>query len=409
LAFAVVLLATPGLAEPFPVSAPEKVGLSSERLQRVSATLQQQVDSHRIPGAVLAVARKGRLVWYESVGFRDADTGAVMPKDAIFSIASMTKPMVSVAIMMLHEEGRLMLSDPIGKHLPKLADMSVASVRTDRAGNVVAETVPALRQPTILDLLRHTSGFGYGRDNSVWPVSSSFSALTYSAAEFVATLGKTPLLGQPGTIWEYGVSTDVLGFVVEAVSGKSLGAFLQDRLWQPLGMADTSFNIPDAKKGRYALAFRNDPYHGGAQGVLHLENKPMKFECGGGCAASTAMDYLRFAQMLSNKGSFGGRRMLSDKTVELMTSDQLSPDIRERTKSRTLAEGYGFGLGFSVRTQASLAGSAGEFGWGGSYGTTFWVDPQKDLVVVFMAAAPGHAGEVVRALVKTMVLAAVAD
>jgi CubicO group peptidase (beta-lactamase class C family) len=217
------------------------------------------------------------------------------------------------------------------------------------------ETVPAKRQPTIMGLLRHTSGFSYGSSGTTEAHKS----------------------------WE--------------------------RLWQPLGMIDTSFNIPEEKKARYALAFRNDPFTNNPQSALHLASEPMKFECGGGCAVSTAMDYLRFAQVLLNKGTLDGRRILSRKTVELMTSDQLGLDVRERTTSPTLAEGYSFGLDFSVRSQTGRAALAGDFGFGGASGTYFWVDPQEDLVVVFMAAAPGYMGQVLRVLVKNLVLASIID
>jgi CubicO group peptidase (beta-lactamase class C family) len=417
LTLAAVLLSGPVLADPFPTCVAETVGLSSERLQHLSATLQNEVDRHRIPGAVIAVARKGQLAYYKALGFRDPEAKIPMPRDAIFSIASMTKPMVSVAIMILHDEGKLFLSDPVGKYLPALANMQVATIKTDSAGGKRMETVPAKRQPNIQDLLRHTSGFTYGSSGNTeahksWPVSSSFSSLTYAGPEFIELLSRAPLLDQPGTVWDYGVSVDVLGLVIEAITGKSLGEYMQERLWQPLGMVDTSFNIPSAKKPRYALAFRNDPFTEDPQSALHLASESMKFECGGGCAVSTAMDYLRFAQMLLNKGTLQGRRILSRKTVELMTSDQLGSDMRERTTSATLAEGYSFGLGFSVRSQtgrALLAGSTGDFGWGGAFGTYFWVDPQEDLVVVFMAAAPGYIGQVLRALVKNLVVASIID
>jgi CubicO group peptidase (beta-lactamase class C family) len=417
LALAAVFFSLPVLGESLPICVPEKVGLSSERLQHLTTTLTAEVERRRIPGAVIAVARRGQLAYFEAVGFLDPDTGTPMPRDAIFSIASMTKPMVSVAVMILHDEGKLFLSDPVGKYLPALADMKVATVKTDSAGQKRLETAPAARQPTIQDLLRHTSGFSYGSSGAsmahqMWPVSSSFSSLTYTGGEFIAELSKAPLLDQPGTVWDYGVSVDVLGLVIEAISGQSLGAFMRERLWGPLGMVDTSFHIPKEKETRYARAFRNDPFKNHPQAVLHLASEPMKFECGGGCGVSTAMDYLRFAQMLLNMGSLQGRRILSRKTVELMISDQLGPDVRERTTSPALAEGYSFGLGFSVRSQAgraALAGSTGDFGWGGAFGTYFWVDPQEELAVVFMAAAPGYMGQVLRVLVKNLVLASIID
>jgi CubicO group peptidase (beta-lactamase class C family) len=417
LALAAVLLSSPVLADPFPTAAPETVGLSSERLRHLTTALQSEVDRHGIPGAVIAVARKGRLAYFEAVGFRDPEAKIPMPKDAIFSIASMTKPMVSVAVMMLHDEGKLFLSDPVGKYLTALANMQVATIKTDSSGAKRMETVPAKRQPTIMDLLRHTSGFSYGSSGTteahkLWPISSSLSSLTYTGPEFIELLSRAPLLDQPGTVWDYGVSVDVLGLIIETITKKSLGEFMQDRLWQPLGMVDTSFNLPNAKRARYALAFRTDPFTGNPQSALHLASEPMKFECGGGCAVSTAMDYLRFAQMLLNNGTLDGSRILSRKTVELMTSDQLGLDVRERTTSPTLAEGYSFGLGFSVRSQAgraAFAGSAGDFGFGGAFGTYFWVDPQEDLVVVFMAAAPGYIGQVLRVLLKNLVLASIID
>jgi CubicO group peptidase (beta-lactamase class C family) len=417
LALATALLSSNVFADPLPSSSPEQVGLSSERLQHLTAALQTEVDRNRIPGAVIAIARKGHLAYFEAVGFRDPEARIPMPRDAIFSIASMTKPMVSVGIMILHDEGKLFLSDPVGKYLPALARMQVATIKTDGGGESRVETAPAKRQPTIQDLLRHTSGFTYGssgatKAHGMWPISSGLSSLTYSGSEFVAALSKAPLIDEPGTVWDYGVSVDVLGLVIEAISGQSLGAFMQQHLWQPLGMVDTGFSIPQAKKARYALAFRNDPFTNSPQTALHLASEPMKFECGGGCAVSTAMDYLRFAQMLLNKGTLNGRRILSRKTVELMISDQLGEGVRERTTTPTLAEGYSFGLGFSVRSQASraaLAGSPGDFGWGGAFGTSFWVDPEEDLAVVFMAAAPGYMGQVLKVLVKNLVLASIID
>ena len=405
------------LADPLPVSAAEKVGLSPQGLQRLTATLKAEVDKGRMPGAVIAIARKGQLAYFETVGYVDAASKAPMPRDAIFSIASMTKPMVSVAIMMLHDEGKLFLSDPVGKYLPKLANMQVGVVKTDAAGKATVETVPATRQPTIQDLLRHTAGFLYGARgdtpvHKLWPASSSSSAVTYTGPEFIEALSKAPLAYQPGTVWDYSLSIDVLGLIVEAISGKPLGAFLDERIWKPLGMVDTSFTVPDAKKGRYALAFPNDPVTNKPQSVLHASGKPLKFECGGGCLVSTAMDYLRFAQMLANGGSLDGKRLLSRKTLEMMTSDQLGPEVRARTTSPVLNEGYSFGLGFAVRSQtgiAAYAGSAGDYTWGGAFGTYFWVDPKEQLAVVYMAATPGDIRTYYRTLVRNLVLQSIAD
>jgi CubicO group peptidase (beta-lactamase class C family) len=417
-ALAVMALGS-GPASPgsLPMTAPERVGMSSEGLERLTRSLRAEVDEGRLPGAVVAVARRGQLAYFEAVGFRDPGAKVPMPKDAIFSIASMTKPMVSVAIMALQEDGRLLLSDPIGKYLPGLANMRVATAGIDRAGTAAGETVPAERQPSILDLLRHTSGFTYGGSGTtdlhrMWPAWSAASSTTYTASEFIEKLSKAPLLHQPGTVWEYSLSVDVLGLVVEAVSGKSLGSFLRERIWQPLGMIDTGFSVPEAKRERYALAFAKDPLTNMPQSMLHAGSEPLKFECGGGCAVSTAMDYLRFAQMLANKGILDGRRILAAKNVELMTTDQLPQDVRAHSTSAMLAEDYGFGLGLAVRTRASktlLGGTVGEFYWGGASGTYFWVDPKEELVVVFMAATPTEIRDHFRRLVRTFVQSSIVD
>ncbi len=414
---AAVSLSCPVLADTLPVSAPDKVGLSPAQLQRLTATLKAEVEQGRLPGAVIAIARRGHLAYFETVGFREAAAKAPMPQDAIFSIASMTKPMVSVAIMMLHDEGKLFLSDPVGKYLPPLANMRVATILTGPDGKTRVETSPAQRQPTIQDLLRHTAGFLYGGRGTtdvhkLWPTSSSFSSVTYTASEFIAALGQAPLAYQPGTVWDYSLATDVLGLIVEAVSGKPLGVFLKERIWDPLGMIDTSFPIPDGKMARYARAFPNDPLTNNPQSVLHAAGKPLKFDCGGGCAVSTTMDYLRFAQMLLNKGTLDGQRILARKTVEMMTSDHLGAEVRARSTSPLLAPGYSFGLGFTVRTDtghAPLAGTAGDYSWGGAFGTYFWVDPNEEMAVVFMSAAPSEIRTYFRTLVKNLVLASILD
>ncbi|MDI9336318.1 MAG: serine hydrolase domain-containing protein, partial [Gammaproteobacteria bacterium] len=279
------------------------------------------------------------------------------------------------------------------------------------------DTVSAKRQPTLHDLLRHTSGFTYGGRgetaiHKLWPASSSSSSTTYTASEFIETLSKAPLLYQPGTVWDYSLSTDVLGLIVEVISGKSLGEFLHERIWKPLGMVDTSFVVPEAKKGRYALAFANDPLTNQPQSVLHASGKPLKFECGGGCAVSTTMDFLRFAQMLANGGVFDGQRLLSRKTVDMMTSDQLGTEVRAQTTNPILGEGHTFGLGFAVRSQVGFspfAGSAGDLSWGGAFGTYFWINPKEQLVVVYMAVTPGEARVRYRTLVQNLVLQSIAD
>jgi CubicO group peptidase (beta-lactamase class C family) len=406
------------LADQLTVIAPEKVGLSEERLQRLTAALQAEVDAGQMPGAVVAIARKGQAAYLHTFGWIDPVRKTPMALDSIFSIASMTKPMVSVAIMMLHEEGKLQLSDPIGKYLPQLAKMELGSVKTDPAGKATVERAPPKRQPTVQDLLRHTAGFPYGgtrRDHELiklWPAGSVDSAFTYSGPEFLEKLSQLPLQHEPGTVWDYSVAVDVQGFIVEAVTGKSLSAFLEERIWKPLDMADTGFSVPEAKKARYALAFANDPVSGKPQSIPHASGKPIKFDCGGGCAVSTALDYLRFAQMLVNGGTLDGKRLLSRKTIELMVSDQLGPEVRARTTNPILNEGYSFGLGFAVRSQtgiAPVAGTTGDYNWGGAYGTFFWGDPKEEMAVVYMVAAPGEGRGRLRTLVRNMVLQSIAD
>jgi CubicO group peptidase (beta-lactamase class C family) len=398
-------------ADPLPRAAPAEVGLSPRGLERIGEVLKADVDKGRIPGAVVAIARKGKLAYFEAFGFRDKAAGVPMTTDTIFSIASMTKPMTSVGILMLFEESRLLLGDPIGKHLPPLADRRVAVLPDDADGQTEIDIVPAHRQPTIQDLLRHTSGLTYGGRGTtavhkIYPASSSSSGSSMTGSEFIKKLGTLPLLYQPGTVWDYSLSVDVLGLVIEALSEQTLGQFLQERLFKPLRMPDTGFLIPPDKVTRYAKALPSDPDTGKPQSVLD-STKPLKFECGGGCAASTAGDYIRFAQMLLNKGSLDGTRILGRKTVEHMTADHLGPEVKNNIALVDASRaGYGFGLGVAVRKQdglSPLAGSTGDYSWGGAYGTNFWVDPKEELAVVFMAHAPGpirvHYRQVLNALV----------
>jgi CubicO group peptidase (beta-lactamase class C family) len=371
---------------------PESAGLSSPRLRRIGEALRREVEAGQIPGAVIGIMRGGKLAHLEAVGHRDPAAKAPLETDAIFSIASMTKAMTSTAIMCLVEEGRLLLADPVSKYLPPLAGLKVAEP---------GGTTRAPKQlPTIQDLLRHTSGLTY-RDrgttpaHALYPGSSVWAAERLSKDDTIAALAKAPLLFDPGSDWEYGFSTDVLGFVVEAVTGKALGSFLQERVWGPLGMTDTSFALPAAKRSRYALALGKDPLTGGDNPAIHHgTDKTQKWESGGGGAVSTASDYLRFAEMLRRGGELGNAKVLGRGTVALMTADHLPASFNNMIadKMDPAATGYGFGLGFAVRRQdgiAAMAGSAGDYYWSGVYGTYFWVDPKEELTVVFMAAAPG--------------------
>jgi CubicO group peptidase (beta-lactamase class C family) len=380
-------------ASPFVPAEPESVGLSSLRLRRVGEALRREVEASRIPGAVVGIMRSGKLAHLEAVGHRDPLANEPLKTDAIFSIASMTKAMTSTAAMMLVEEGRVLLADPVSKFLPPLGEWKVA----EAGGAMRAPKQP----PTVQDLLRHTSGLTY-RDrgtspaHALYPGSSVWAAERMSKDEVIAALAKSPLLFDPGSNWEYGFSTDVLGFVVEAVTGKSLGAVLQERLWGPLGMADTSFALPAAKRARYALALAKDPVSIIAnQPAHHATDKTQKWESGGGGTVSTVSDYLRFAEMLRRGGRLGSTDILGRGTVALMTADHLPASFNNMIadKMDPAATGYGFGLGFAVRRQdgiAAMAGSAGDYYWSGVYGTYFWVDPREELTVVFLAAAPGQ-------------------
>jgi CubicO group peptidase (beta-lactamase class C family) len=371
---------------------PEAVGLSSARLRRFGEAMRREVEAARMPGCVVAVARGGKLAHLEAIGYRDPAAKEPLKTDAVFSIASMTKPMTSAAIMMLVEEGRVLLGDPVSEYLPPLAELKVA----EPGGSTRAP-----RQiPTIQDLLRHTSGLTY-KDrgttpaHALYPGSSVWAAERLSKEETIAALAKSPLLFDPGSNWEYGFSTDVLGFVVEAVTGKALGSFLQERLWAPLGMTDTSFALPAAKRSRYALALAKDPVTGNANpSIHHGTDRTQKWDSGGGGSVSTAADYLRFTEMLRCGGRLGGADILGRGTVTLMAADHLPLSLNNMIadKMDPAATGYGFGLGFAVRRQngiAAMAGSAGDYYWSGVYGTYFWIDPKEELSVVFMAAAPG--------------------
>jgi CubicO group peptidase (beta-lactamase class C family) len=402
--------------DPLPRAKPEAAGLSSERLGRIAARLNADIEAGRLPGAVLAIARKGKLVYFEPFGWRDKDAGVRMTTDTIFNIASMTKPMTAVAALTLYEDGRLQIDDPVGKHLPQFAAMKVAVL--DAGGETIRETVPAGRPPTIQDLMRHTSGIIYGGRGStavhkMYPASSSAAAVTLGGQEFLDKLGALPLLHQPGSTWDYGFGLDVLGLVVERLTKQSLGTYLEAALFRPLGMHDTGFAVPAAKAARYARALPTDPETGKPQAVTPDLTKPLKFECGGGCLASTASDYLRFALMLQNGGTFGDTRILGRKTVEYMTSNQLGPEVRNLIGNAdpTRAD-YGFGLGLAVRTTPGvvrLMGSVGDYSWPGASGTNWWVDPKEELAVVFMAHSPGTIRWHYRQAINAMVEQAIVD
>ena len=404
-----IALAHTGASDPLPVVKPESVGLSSVRLERLAQTIRRDVDGGRMPGAVVAVSRKGKLAYYEAFGFADPAAKRPMAKDTIFALASMTKPMVAVATLMLAEEGRLLLNDPIGNYLPVLKDMRVATP---------AGTEPARRQPTLQDMLRHTAGVSYGNRGDT-PLHKLYSSKLRSAADqsgpqFLEELSKLPLHYQPGTTWDYSHGLDVAGLAIEAVTGKRLGEFLQERLFGPLAMVDTGFVVPAAKAGRIARPLAVDP-ETGRPPTFREPVKPWQYECGGGCASGTAADYMRFALMLMNKGALDGTRLLSRKSVEYMTADHLGPAVDVSRLHEFAVEhidGFGFGLGVAVRRQTGIAGvpgTPGEFLWSGAQGTMFWVDPKEEMAVVFLANTPGPVRRHYRELVKNLVVQSIAD
>ncbi len=340
-----------------------------------------------------------------------------MPKDAIFAIASMTKPMVGVGIMQLVEDTRIQMSDPVSRWFPSLGKLPVAAMKTDAAGQMILETVPARRPMTIQDLLRHTSGLTYGGRGATpahktFPASSGSAAAESTGKEFIERLSKVTLLYQPGSAWDYGFSLDVLGLVIEAETGRSLGSYLNERIWKPLGMVDTGFVVPPDKAKRYARALPKDPDTGAPQNFAD-RTRADKFECGGGCAVSTAADYVRFGQMLLNRGRLGGARILAGSTVDYMTSNQLDPSMQNTIEAADPTKaGFGFGLSMAVRTSSGgpgIMGYPGDFTWSGATGTDFWVSPKQQLVVVFMSAAPGPIRWHYRRLMNALVYQSIND
>lgn len=392
------------------VTSPETLGFSPERLQRIGRALNAEIEARALPGGVIAIARHGKLAYHQAFGALDPQAGTTMRTDAIFSIASMTKPMTSVGALMLYEEGRLMVNEPVGKYLPQLARMRVGTPGCDGSPS---QTVDIERDMTLQDLMRHTAGLSYGRGatplHKIYPAGSAWAAEKWTGDEFIERLSALPLHYQPGSMWEYSLGLDVLGLVIEKVSGQPLREFLSQRLFKPLRMRDTGFAVPRENVARYAQPLKFDPISKEPQ-TLRDGTRLHKFDCGGGCAVSTAIDYLRFAQMLLNGGKLDGVRILSRKTVEYMTADQLGPEVNmKHLRAYPNINGYGFGLSVAVRRGAGISGvmsSRGEFHWAGSTGTYFWVDPEESLAVVFMAHAPGPIRYYHRQLLHALVLQA---
>jgi CubicO group peptidase (beta-lactamase class C family) len=401
--------AAAGFSAPLPQVSPEDVGMSSERLGRLTNVMQRAVDSGELPGAVVMIAREGRLAYSKSFGWQDKARNVPMKEDAIFRIYSMTKPVVSVAAMILVEEGSLGLHEPISKYLPEFKTMKVAVENAD--GTV--QTVEAKRSITVQDLLRHTAGFTYGAFVQKTAVQKMYKdaglwSQKWTLGDFSRALAKLPLQFEPGTTWEYGHSTDILGRVVEVVSGKPLDRFLAERIFTPLQMADTAFDVPQAKQARLAEPIA-DKYTGVVPELIDVR-KPATFFAGGHGLVSTAGDYLRFVQMMVNGGSLDGVRILGPRTVQYMASNHLNAKIA-LGNAYIPGAGYGFGLGFGTRLDPGMSewpGNAGEFYWGGYAGTYFWIDPQDELVVTYMSQEPQRRQHY-RVLLRNAVYQAIVD
>jgi CubicO group peptidase (beta-lactamase class C family) len=406
----------------------EQVGVSTKKLERIREVLKTEIDRGNLPGTVVMVARKGKFIYGDAVGFQDKAEGKAMSLDSVFRIYSMTKPLVSVAAMMLVEDGKVQLTDPVSKFLPAFKTQRVSVALADaQFARITYTTVPADREMTVQDLLRHTSGLAYGEITQNAPVKDAYAkagvylpgvrdydSRDMTSAEQAERVAAAPLAHHPGTVWEYSLSSDILGRVVEAASGKRLGEFLDERLFKPLGMVDTAFSLPADKMVRLAQPLAVDLPSGQPIKVIDVAVAP-KNDSGGAGAVSTAADYLRFTQMLLNGGQLNGVRVLSRTTVELMTSDHLGTRIAApRTPGELLlgTPGYTFGLGFAVRQGAGVAGvpgSAGEFMWAGYAGTYFWVDPKEQITAVFMSQAPSPIRAYYRKLVKQLVYQAIVD
>jgi CubicO group peptidase (beta-lactamase class C family) len=389
-----LFLAASAVAQDLPLTKPESVGLSSERLERIGTTVQRSVDDKRIAGAVTLVARRGHVTWFKAQGMMDREAGKPMRPDTIFRICSMTKPITSLAVMILYEEGRFLLDDPVSKYLPEFKNPKVLV----KPASGAPYSIPATKEITIRDLLRHTSGITYHWNSDLGPMYKDANVphglLPYDGTieDGVKRLASVPLLFNPGERWEYSLGVDVLGRLVEVVSGKPLDEFFRTRIFEPLGMKDTYFYPPDNKLERLATAytyyadkglnrFPDTPITEGSfvYSADYPYRGPKKLFSGGAGLTSTAADYLRFCQMMLEGGKVGNTRLVSRKSVELMTQDQLG--------KITTDQNFGFGLGFGVngvRAPLSELGSAGEYDWGGFFYTAFSIDPKEQMIVIFM-------------------------
>jgi CubicO group peptidase (beta-lactamase class C family) len=382
-------------AQVLPQAQPDQVGISLDRLNRIRPAMERAIANNEMAGGIGLIARRGKIAYFETWGMADREAGKPMSKDSIFRMYSMTKAVTGVAIMTLYEEGRFSLHDPVSKFLPEFKNMKVAVERTDAAtGKRVSYTVPAEREITILDLLRHTSGLNYAgpRDESGEPIYRKLgvggASADYPLSEMIRRLASAPLVHQPGTVWDYSYSIDVLARLVEVVSGLPVDQYFDEHIFRPLRMTDTAYYVPEAKWSRLAVLYTSNP--GGpltrSTGPAQDSYKKKPVLLGGGSGlVSTAMDYARFVQMLLNGGRLDNTQILSPKSVDLMRSNQLGdlPSVNN-VNGRV---GYGFGLTFAVNLgieKTGTIGSEGEYNWGGAAGTGFWIDPKEQMIGVFM-------------------------
>jgi CubicO group peptidase (beta-lactamase class C family) len=399
------------IASGFQHGAPEEHGMSSARLERMSGVLQAETEKTQTPGAVLLVLRHGRVVHEDAFGFQDRVTGAKMQLDSIFRIHSMTKPIVSAAALILVEEGKILLTDPVHRYIPAFADVQVAVMNAEQT-EIVSLEEPR-RAMTIQDLLRHTSGLTgttYGKDTvlrkmyrDLWQLGGELDN-----EEYANRIARLPLNADPGSQWEYGISTTILGRVIEVASGMSLGEFLQYRIFDPLKMNDTGFSVHEKQLDRVAQGF--DPETGGYPLYLSDPTKTPVLESGSGGLWSSAFDFAKFSQLILNGGELEGVRLLGTKTVELMVANHLGPEISAGPLYLP-GPGHGFGLGFAVRLTDGISGrlgSTGELRWGGWAGTQFWIDAEEDLICIWMIQDVPNSGRY-RWLFKNLVYQAIID
>ncbi|WP_050403041.1 serine hydrolase domain-containing protein [Bradyrhizobium embrapense] len=397
---------------PLPEAMAADVGVSQQRLAKLDEFFDREIESKRVPGAVVAIARDGKLIHYKAYGQLDPAKGSSMRLDAMFALASMTKPMVAVAGLTLMEQGRLPLRSRLTDYYPEFGNMKVAVPRLKGSLRYQAQSSPIY----IHDLYRHTSGLTYGAPpdspDQVARLYPDFAAppLKGDKQAFIQAITKLPLAHQPGTEFEYGFSTDVLGAVVEQVSGQRLGDYLASNLWKPIGMQDATFHLSTSQRERLAHPFPDDPLTGKPQEIELLES-PTMFDCGGACAFATVGDYVRFGQMLLNGGELDGQRILGPKTVRHMISNHLGPEIKNKVANvEAHRAGFGFGLGVAVRISEGISavpGNPGEFTWTGAYGTQFFCDPKERLIVVVGTAAPGEIRKYYREQVQYIVYAGI--